>query len=138
MDGFPRNFDNLEGWERVVGESAVVDGVLQYEVPEDTMVARLLERGKSSGRSDDNEASMGAATCETAVKLLGAGASVKGACVNGDTGPTVMAIVGDGVLTGGVVHVGSGVTSGVGVVDGVAVIGGNDVCPTTDSVGSGA
>jgi hypothetical protein len=58
VDGFPRNFDNLEGWERVVGESAVVDGVLQYEVPEDTMVARLLERGKSSGRSDDNEESI--------------------------------------------------------------------------------
>lgn len=42
----------------MVGDSAVVDGVLQYEVPEDTMVARLLERGKSSGRSDDNEESI--------------------------------------------------------------------------------
>ena len=58
VDGFPRNFDNVGGWERVMGDSVVVDGVLQYEAPEDVLVARLLERGKSSGRSDDNEESI--------------------------------------------------------------------------------
>ena len=58
VDGFPRNFDNVGGWERVMGDTVVVDGVLQYEAPEDVLVARLLERGKSSGRSDDNEESI--------------------------------------------------------------------------------
>lgn len=54
IDGFPRNFDNLEGWHEVVGESADVKGVLMYECPEEVMEARLMERGKTSGRSDDN------------------------------------------------------------------------------------
>ncbi|RYE82513.1 MAG: hypothetical protein EOO65_05390, partial [Methanosarcinales archaeon] len=54
IDGFPRNFDNLEGWLRVIGDSAVVKGVLSFDCPEDEMEKRLLERGKTSGRSDDN------------------------------------------------------------------------------------
>jgi UMP-CMP kinase len=58
VDGFPRNFDNVRGWGAVIGSAAEVDGVLQFEAPEDVMVARLLERGKSSGRSDDNEESI--------------------------------------------------------------------------------
>ena len=58
VDGFPRNFDNLAGWQRVVGDAARVEAVLQYEAPEDVLVARLLERGKTSGRSDDNEESI--------------------------------------------------------------------------------
>jgi len=55
VDGFPRNFDNIQGWNEVIGNSAIVDGVLQIEAPEDVLVKRLLERGKSSGRSDDSE-----------------------------------------------------------------------------------
>lgn len=54
IDGFPRNADNLAGWHRVVGDSLQTAGVLLYDCPEDVMEARLLERGKSSGRSDDN------------------------------------------------------------------------------------
>ena len=53
IDGFPRNFDNLEGWHRVVGDEAEVQGVLMFECPEEVMEARLLERGKTSGRTDD-------------------------------------------------------------------------------------
>lgn len=37
---------------------AEVDGVLLYDVEEETMVQRLLERGKTSGRSDDNPESI--------------------------------------------------------------------------------
>jgi UMP-CMP kinase len=58
VDGFPRNWDNIEGWQRVVGNEAHVDAVLQYDVPDQIMTERLLERGKSSGRSDDNEESI--------------------------------------------------------------------------------
>jgi len=54
VDGFPRNTNNLSGWQQVVGDSAQVGGVLFYDCSEETMEARLLERGKTSGRSDDN------------------------------------------------------------------------------------
>ena len=55
VDGFPRNWDNVSGWGRVMEGAVEVDGVLQYEAPEDVLASRLMERGKSSGRSDDNE-----------------------------------------------------------------------------------
>lgn len=55
VDGFPRNQDNLEGWNREMGEKALVKGVLFFDCPENICVDRCLERGKSSGRSDDNE-----------------------------------------------------------------------------------
>ena len=32
--------------------------VLFFDCPEDVMVERLLERGKTSGRTDDNEATI--------------------------------------------------------------------------------
>ena len=55
IDGFPRNENNLDGWLRVMGNgAAVIDGVLVYDCPEAVMEARLLERGKTSGRTDDN------------------------------------------------------------------------------------
>ena len=54
VDGFPRNTNNLSGWQTVVGDELEVGGVLFYDCPEDVMEARLLERGKTSGRSDDN------------------------------------------------------------------------------------
>lgn len=53
VDGFPRNFENLEGWERVMGGKADVQGVLYYDCPEEVMERRLLQRGLTSGRSDD-------------------------------------------------------------------------------------
>ncbi|RNA29834.1 UMP-CMP kinase [Brachionus plicatilis] len=55
IDGFPRNKDNLDGWNRQMGEKAHVKGVLFFECAEDVCVNRCLERGKQSGRSDDNE-----------------------------------------------------------------------------------
>lgn len=54
IDGFPRNADNVETWEREVGKSANVKGVFFFDTNERTMEKRLLERGKTSGRSDDN------------------------------------------------------------------------------------
>lgn len=55
IDGFPRNKDNLDGWNRQMGDKAHVKGVLFFECSEDVCVNRCLERGKQSGRSDDNE-----------------------------------------------------------------------------------
>lgn len=54
VDGFPRNKDNLDGWKEVMGDSAHVHFVLFFDCPEDVMEARLIERGKTSGRADDN------------------------------------------------------------------------------------
>jgi hypothetical protein len=46
--------ENLDGWIEVMGDAAAVRGVLFFECPEAVMEARLLERGKTSGRADDN------------------------------------------------------------------------------------
>eukprot|EP00658_Telonema_sp_P-2_P074646 TRINITY_DN6391_c0_g1_i6.p1 TRINITY_DN6391_c0_g1~~TRINITY_DN6391_c0_g1_i6.p1 ORF type:complete len:193 (+),score=50.90 TRINITY_DN6391_c0_g1_i6:336-914(+) len=52
IDGFPRNVDNVSGWESVMGDFVDVKGVLFYQVSEETLEARLL--GRQEGRADDN------------------------------------------------------------------------------------
>jgi len=66
IDGFPRNFDNLEGWARCMttninendvsdnADVAAVWGVLSYDCPLPILEDRVMERSKDSGRSDDN------------------------------------------------------------------------------------
>lgn len=55
IDGFPRNFDNLQGWQEAMAEDEFqVQGVLFFDCSESVMEQRLLERGKTSGRTDDN------------------------------------------------------------------------------------
>merc|ERR1711879_1101926 len=54
IDGFPRNLENMETWERVVKSSAKLVGVFFFDASEEVMEQRLLERGKTSGRNDDN------------------------------------------------------------------------------------
>jgi len=54
IDGFPRSEGNATAWKDVVGSDAVVEFVLFYECPEDILTSRLLERGKTSVRSDDS------------------------------------------------------------------------------------
>jgi UMP-CMP kinase len=51
IDGFPRSISNLEAFESAVGSPAFM---LFLDVSEAEMEARLLNRGLSSGRSDDN------------------------------------------------------------------------------------
>ena len=51
IDGFPRSISNLEAFESVVSPAAFM---LFLEVSEAEMESRLLKRGLSSGRSDDN------------------------------------------------------------------------------------
>lgn len=54
VDGFPRNFDNLSGWCRIMAECSRMWGVLYYQCPLEELERRILERAKDSGRSDDN------------------------------------------------------------------------------------
>ncbi len=56
FDGFPRTEDqakSLDDFLQKKGEA--INGMIALEVPEDLLVARLLERGKTSGRSDDQD-----------------------------------------------------------------------------------
>lgn len=56
VDGFPRNQDNLEGWEHQMNGKADVKFVLFLSCPVDTCISRCLHRGQ--GRTDDNEESL--------------------------------------------------------------------------------
>ncbi len=54
VDGFPRDISNLEAWEKTMVDIADVAFLLFLDCPNDVVVQRLLERGKTSGRNDDN------------------------------------------------------------------------------------
>ena len=54
IDGFPRNKENLEIWQRILGEDINVPFILFLEANEDAMIERIIERAKTSGRVDDN------------------------------------------------------------------------------------
>lgn len=58
IDGFPRNKDNLDGWNRVMNSVARVQKVLFFNCPDDVCVNRCMDRGKTSGRTDDNMESL--------------------------------------------------------------------------------
>ncbi|KAL2023196.1 hypothetical protein VTK56DRAFT_3319 [Thermocarpiscus australiensis] len=55
IDGFPRKMDQALRFEEVVCPARLV---LFYDCPEAEMERRLLERGKTSGRADDNAESI--------------------------------------------------------------------------------
>ncbi|XP_034664265.1 UMP-CMP kinase [Drosophila subobscura] len=55
IDGFPRNQDNLDGWNRQMSEKVDMQFVLFFDCDEEVCVKRCLNRGQDgSGRSDDN------------------------------------------------------------------------------------
>jgi UMP-CMP kinase len=59
IDGFPRNQNNLDGWERQMSEKVNVLFVLFFDASEEICVERCLSRGElGSGRSDDNPESL--------------------------------------------------------------------------------
>lgn len=55
IDGFPRKMDQAHKFEEAVCPAKVV---LFFDCPEKVMEERLLERGKTSGRTDDNAESI--------------------------------------------------------------------------------
>ena len=55
FDGFPRTNPQAEALKKMLAQRGTeVSAVLQLEVPEEMLTERLLNRGKTSGRADDN------------------------------------------------------------------------------------
>ncbi|MPM35870.1 adenylate kinase [bioreactor metagenome] len=56
FDGFPRTLYQAQMLDRVFAKKSMKIGlVISIDVPEAELMKRVLERGKTSGRSDDNE-----------------------------------------------------------------------------------
>lgn len=54
LDGYPRNVAQAKVLDGILTDrKAKVDDVIVIEVPDDDLMARLLKRGKDSGRPDD-------------------------------------------------------------------------------------
>ena len=55
FDGFPRTIPQAEALKKMLAQRGTeVSAVLQLEVPAEMLTERLLNRGKTSGRADDN------------------------------------------------------------------------------------
>lgn len=55
FDGFPRTIAQAEALEKMLADRGTgVSAVIGLDVPEEILVARLINRGKECGRSDDN------------------------------------------------------------------------------------
>jgi UMP-CMP kinase len=54
IDGFPRNFDNYSGWMKYMADYSDIEMVIFIDCKEQELEKRLLNRGLSSGRNDDN------------------------------------------------------------------------------------
>ena len=55
FDGFPRTTHQAEKFDEIMKTNSLdVDVMLSLEVPDDSLVERLLLRGKDSGRADDS------------------------------------------------------------------------------------
>lgn len=53
LDGFPRTFEQLESYEEII-KIKDCDFVVNFVASEDVCLSRLLHRGQSSGREDDD------------------------------------------------------------------------------------
>ena len=55
FDGFPRTIPQAEALEEMLQQRGTkVSAVIGLDVPEEILIGRMLNRGKESGRSDDN------------------------------------------------------------------------------------
>ncbi len=56
FDGFPRTTAQAESLDEMLrGRGAEVKAMIELDVPDDVLISRMLLRGKTSGRADDNE-----------------------------------------------------------------------------------
>jgi adenylate kinase len=56
FDGFPRTEAQAEGLDKLLAlKKSAIDLVLFLEVDEEELIKRLINRGKTSGRSDDSD-----------------------------------------------------------------------------------
>ena len=59
FDGFPRTIAQAEALDEFLTEkNSSVSGLLSLDVPDEELIKRLLERGKDSGRADDQDESI--------------------------------------------------------------------------------
>jgi|JI9StandDraft_2_1071091.scaffolds.fasta_scaffold330950_2 adenylate kinase family enzyme len=58
LDGFPRGQENMDVWEKTMEKYVNLKAVIYYDCAEDELKRRLMKRGETSGRSDDNEESI--------------------------------------------------------------------------------
>ena len=56
LDGFPRNQENIDVWDKMMNDVCDLKCVLYLEASKETMKTRML--GRNEGRADDNEATM--------------------------------------------------------------------------------
>lgn len=55
FDGFPRTIAQAEALEKLLKKrGAKIDGVIGLEVEEEELIKRMLQRGRKTGRTDDN------------------------------------------------------------------------------------
>ncbi len=58
FDGFPRTISQAEALDKFLAEkNERINGMVALEVPKELLVERILERGKTSGRADDQDKS---------------------------------------------------------------------------------
>ena len=55
LDGFPRNFSNIENWELIMKDDINEIGVINLSCSKEILKERIMKRGETSGRDDDNE-----------------------------------------------------------------------------------
>ena len=106
FDGFPRTVAQAEALKNLLSDYKTdVSVMLNLEVPDDELLTRLIERGKTSGRSDDNE--------ETIKKRI--------EVYNSQTRPVIDFYKEDGKLAN---------IKGVGAIDAIFA----DICKAVDAV----
>jgi len=59
FDGFPRNINQAASLDAfLLGKGTTVSALIALDVDDEEIIARILNRGKTSGRSDDNDESI--------------------------------------------------------------------------------
>ena len=54
IDGFPRSFDNVKGWNQQMGSKTLLEAVLWFDCDSEKLKERIMKRAETSGRNDDN------------------------------------------------------------------------------------
>lgn len=58
LDGFPRNQENWDVFEKRLSDKVIVRNLIYFDCPSETLIDRMTERAKTSGRADDNPETM--------------------------------------------------------------------------------